>query len=137
MDYGHGTGHGVGYCLCVHEGPQTFRQAIPTPQMAMEVGMVTSIEPALYREGAWGVRTENLVANVPAQVEEGNLYGEFLEFEALSLCPIDTSCLLPERLTDEEKQWLNRYHAAVRERLLPHLSSSAGDWLERRTQAIT
>jgi Xaa-Pro aminopeptidase len=136
MDYAHGTGHGVGYCLGVHEGPQTFRQAIPDPAMAMEPGMVMSIEPALYRPGQWGVRIENLVLVAPAQVTEGKTFGEFLEFETLSLCPIDTRSLERGLLQDHEVRWLNRYHDMVRERLSPRLSGAALDWLLARTQAI-
>jgi Xaa-Pro aminopeptidase len=136
MDYAHGTGHGVGYFLCVHEGPQTIRQAIPEPQMAMHAGMVTSIEPALYRPGNWGVRIENLVANVPIETAEGNTFGEFLEFETLTLCPIDTRCIELSMLREDEKAWLNEYHARVRERLASRVGKRARDWLETRTRPL-
>jgi Xaa-Pro aminopeptidase len=134
MNYFHGTGHGVGYCLGVHEGPQTFRQAIPDPSMAMEPGMVTSIEPAVYRPGQWGVRIENLVLAVPAATTEGSFFGEFLAFETLTLCPIDTRCLERSLLSDVELQWLNAYHATVRERLAPRVQGAARDWLLARTE---
>jgi hypothetical protein len=84
--------------------------------MAMEPGMITSIEPGLYRPGQWGVRIENLVLNVPAAVPEGDAFGEFLEFETLTLCPIDTRCIERSLLREDEVAWLNAYHATVRER---------------------
>jgi len=134
VDYGHGTGHGVGYFLNVHEGPQVIAyQAAPAPQTAMQPGMITSIEPGTYRPGRWGVRIENLAMNREAGSSE---FGEFLEFETLTLCPIDTRCLLPALLTEEEKQWFNAYHAEVRERLSPLLEGAALEWLKTRTAAI-
>ncbi|WP_129973794.1 MULTISPECIES: aminopeptidase P family protein [unclassified Pseudomonas] len=134
VDYGHGTGHGVGYFLNVHEGPQVIAyQAAPAPQTAMQPGMITSIEPGTYRPGRWGVRIENLAMNVEAGSSE---FGEFLKFETLTLCPIDTRCLEPSLLTQEEKQWFNAYHAEVRERLSPLLEGAALQWLNTRTAAI-
>ncbi|ABA75648.1 aminopeptidase P family protein [Pseudomonas fluorescens] len=134
VDYGHGTGHGVGYFLNVHEGPQVIAyQAAPAPQTAMQPGMITSIEPGTYRPGRWGVRIENLAMNVLAGSSE---FGEFLKFETLTLCPIDTRCLEPSLLTQEEKQWFNAYHAEVRERLSPLLDGAALEWLNTRTAAI-
>ncbi|MBV4488261.1 aminopeptidase P family protein [Pseudomonas sp. SWRI153] len=134
VDYGHGTGHGVGYFLNVHEGPQVIAyQAAATPQTAMQPGMITSIEPGTYRPGRWGVRIENLAMNREAGSSE---FGEFLKFETLTLCPIDTRCLIAELLTQEEKQWLNVYHAEVRERLSPLLDGAALDWLNERTVAL-
>jgi Xaa-Pro aminopeptidase len=135
LDFGHGTGHGVGYFLNVHEGPQTISRAVVEPAMAMEPGMITSVEPGVYRPGKWGVRVENLVLNVPA-AGIGDEFGEFLEFETLTLCPIDTRCLDRALLRDDEIAWLNAYHATVAERLAPHLSGAALDWLTRRTTAI-
>lgn len=134
MDYGHGTGHGVGYFLNVHEGPQSISKAIPDPNMAMQPGMITSIEPGLYRAGQWGVRIENLVLNVPATTNEQ--FGDFLEFETLTLCPIDTRCIDRNLLRADEIQWLNQYHATVHERLAPLVSGDALRWLNERTQAI-
>lgn len=134
VDYGHGTGHGVGYFLNVHEGPQVIAyQAAPAPQTAMQPGMITSIEPGTYRPGRWGVRIENLAMNREAGSSE---FGEFLKFETLTLCPIDTRCLVPSLLTEEEKQWFNAYHAEVRERLSPLLEGVALEWLNTRTAAI-
>lgn len=133
LEYGHGTGHGVGYFLNVHEGPQSISKAIPEPQMAMEPGMITSNEPGLYRPGQWGIRIENLVLNVPAASTE---FGEFLRFETLTLCPIDTRCIDKSILRADEIAWLNAYHVLVRERLAPLVSGDALDWLNERTQAI-
>jgi Xaa-Pro aminopeptidase len=136
MDFGHGTGHGVGYFLNVHEGPQSISKAIPDPHMAMEPGMITSVEPGLYRPGQWGVRIENLVMNVPARHDEGSTFGEFLEFETLTLCPIDTRCIDRSLMRADEIAWLNDYHATVRSRLAPRLSGDALAWLETRTQPL-
>jgi Xaa-Pro aminopeptidase len=112
MDFGHGTGHGVGYFLNVHEGPQSISPStMPEPHTAMEPGMITSIEPGLYRPGRWGIRIENLVLNRAAGQTE---FGEFLNFETLTLCPIDTRCIDAALLRDDEKRWLNDYHATVR-----------------------
>jgi Xaa-Pro aminopeptidase len=136
VDYGHGTGHGVGYFLNVHEGPQSISKAVPEPHMAMEAGMITSIEPGLYRSGQWGVRIENLVMNVPAATPEGSRFGDFLEFETLTLCPIDTRCIDLGLMRADEIDWLNRYHAVVRERLSPLVSGDALAWLQRRTEPL-
>jgi Xaa-Pro aminopeptidase len=136
IEFGHGTGHGVGYFLAVHEGPQSISKAVPDAHMAMQPGMITSIEPGVYRPGQWGVRIENLVLNVPAVTPEGSTFGEFLAFETLTLCPIDTRCLDLPLLRADEREWLNRYHATVRERLAPKLSGAALAWLNLRTQPV-
>jgi len=134
VNYGHGTGHGVGYFLNVHEGPQVIAyQAAATPQTAMQPGMITSIEPGTYRPGQWGVRIENLVINQQAGKTE---FGEFLKFETLTLCPIDTRCLEISLLAQEEREWLNEYHAQVRQRLTPLVEGAALAWLNGRTQAV-
>uniref|UniRef100_A0A7C2AVU8 Aminopeptidase P family protein n=1 Tax=Pseudomonas graminis TaxID=158627 RepID=A0A7C2AVU8_9PSED len=134
VNYGHGTGHGVGYFLNVHEGPQVIAyQAAATPQTAMQPGMITSIEPGTYRPGQWGVRIENLVINQHGGKTE---FGEFLKFETLTLCPIDTRCLEISLLTQEEREWLNEYHAQVRQRLTPLVEGAALVWLNGRTQAV-
>jgi Xaa-Pro aminopeptidase len=133
LDYGHGTGHGVGYFLNVHEGPQSISKVAPDAHMAMEPGMITSVEPGLYRPGQWGIRIENLVLNVPAASNE---FGEFLEFETLTLCPIDTRCIDRSLLRGDEVDWLNRYHATVRERLTPLVSGDALAWLVERTAPL-
>ena len=136
LDFGHGTGHGVGYFLNVHEGPQSISRAIPEPHMAMEPGMITSIEPGLYRPGQWGIRIENLVMNVPATAFAESEFGEFLEFETLTLCPIDTRCIERSLLRQDEVDWLNGYHALVRQRLTPEVRGDALAWLLQRTVAI-
>ena len=133
IEFGHGTGHGVGYFLNVHEGPQSISKAIPEPTMAMEPGMITSIEPGLYRPGLWGVRIENLVLNVGAVTTE---FGEFLDFETLTLCPIDTRCIDRSLMRPDEIAWLNAYHATVRERLSPRVDGAALAWLVARTEPI-
>lgn len=134
VNYGHGTGHGVGYFLNVHEGPQVIAyQAPATPQTAMLPGMITSIEPGTYRPGRWGVRIENLVINREAQSTE---FGDFLRFETLTLCPIDTRCLEIGLLTQDERAWLNDYHAQVHQRLSPLLQGAALEWLRMRTVAV-
>ena len=134
IDFGHGTGHGVGFFLNVHEGPQSISpSAMPEPHTAMESGMITSIEPGIYRPGRWGIRIENLVLNQPAGSTE---FGEFLRFEALTLCPIDTRCLDTALLRADERAWLNDYHATVRTRLAPHLAGDALAWLNHRTEAV-
>jgi Xaa-Pro aminopeptidase len=134
IDYGHGTGHGVGYFLNVHEGPQSISPSTPPDaHTAMEPGMITSIEPGIYRPGHWGIRIENLVLNRVEQVTE---FGEYLGFETLTLCPIDARCLDLSLLRADETAWLNDYHATVRARLSPHVDGAARAWLEERTRAI-
>ncbi|RKU03071.1 Xaa-Pro aminopeptidase [Burkholderia sp. Nafp2/4-1b] len=134
LDYGHGTGHGVGYFLNVHEGPQVISHYAPAESYtAMEEGMITSIEPGVYRPGKWGIRIENLVVNRASGQTE---FGDFLAFETLTLCPIDTRCVLIEMLHEEERAWLNAYHASVRERVGRHVSGDAKAWLHARTQPI-
>ena len=135
INYGHGTGHGVGYFLNVHEGPQSISYlAIPNANMVMEEGMITSNEPGIYRPGKWGVRIENLLLCVPGAVTE---FGEYLKFETLTLCPIDTRCIDLSLLNDDELSWLNEYHAAVLMRLAPRVTGEAKIWLEQRTKAIS
>ncbi|MEI8264505.1 MAG: aminopeptidase P family protein [Betaproteobacteria bacterium] len=136
LEFGHGTGHGVGYFLNVHEGPQSISKAIPDATMAMEPGMITSVEPGVYRPGQWGVRIENLVMNVPAQTPEGSTFAEMLEFETLTLCPIDTRCIDRSLLREDEVAWLNAYHARVRTELLPLVSGEALAWLTTRTEPL-
>jgi Xaa-Pro aminopeptidase len=133
FDYGHGTGHGVGYFMNVHEGPQSISQSMPDPHTAMEEGMITSIEPGLYRDGQWGIRVENLVANVSAGTHG---FGEFLKFETLTMCPIDTRLIDKSLMLAHEVAWLNDYHQEVRRRLAPLVSGDAKAWLEARTEAV-
>jgi Xaa-Pro aminopeptidase len=131
VDYGHGTGHGVGYCLNVHEGPQSIRPPRSASHLEpMDVGMITSIEPGIYKPGRHGVRIENLAATVSAGDGE---FGEFLAFETLTLCPIDTRLLELSLLDEAEIAWLDAYHATVRERLTPLLADPADRaWLDAR-----
>ena len=107
--------------------------AAPEPHTAMEPGMITSIEPGLYRPGRWGVRLENLALNQPVPETE---FGEWLVFETLTLCPIDTRCIERSLLRDDEAAWLNAYHAEVRRRLAPHVQGDARAWLETRTRPL-
>ncbi len=133
-DYGHGTGHGVGYFLAVHEGPQSISPGgAALPHAILEPGMITSNEPGLYRPGRWGVRIENLVLTVPFGTSE---LGEFLAFETLTLCPIDARCLDTTLLDARERAWLDAYHAEVRARLLPHVDGDARAWLLRSTEPL-
>ncbi len=131
LNYGHGTGHGVGYCLNVHEGPQAIRPPRSGQRLeAMEVGMITSIEPGIYKPDRHGVRIENLAATVSAGTGE---FGEFLAFETLTLCPIDTRLVDPTLLDAVETAWLDAYHATVRERLARFLDAPADRaWLAAR-----
>ncbi len=134
IDFGHGTGHGVGYFLNVHEGPHGITPHLaPEPQTAMEPGMITSNEPGIYRPGRWGVRIENLVLNVSGDLGE---FGEFLRFETLTLCPIDTRLIERTLMRADEIGWLNAYHDEVRRRVSPLVSGAAALWLQERTAPI-
>ena len=136
LDYRHGTGHGVGYALNVHEGPQVISYYAPvTPSTKMREGMITSNEPGLYHQGKYGIRIENLVVNKIKHFED-TTYGQFLEFETLTLCPINLTCIVLDLLSHDEKAWLNQYHQTVRERLAPHLEGDVLKWLNENTQAI-
>ena len=97
--------------------------------------MITSNEPGLYHEGKYGIRIENLVVNQP-KVYQDQTYGDFLEFETLTLCPIDQSCIVLDLLSNDEKSWLNQYHQMVRERLSPNLKGEVLTWLINNTQPI-
>lgn len=130
LNYGHGTGHGVGCFLNVHEGPQQVR---PQSQTPIDVGMVISNEPGVYVAGCYGIRIENLMVCCQAQV---NVFGSFLCFETLTLCPISTKPIARELLTPIEREWLNAYHATVRQRLSPLVDTEVARWLERSTAPI-
>ncbi|MDO1528620.1 aminopeptidase P family protein [Fulvimonas sp. R45] len=128
-DYGHGTGHGVGYFLNVHEGPQSIRPPVAGGALvALEPGMVTSIEPGLYKPGRHGIRHENLAVVVEADRTE---FGDFLAFETLTLCPFDRRALDLQLLGPDERAWLDDYHATVRAALAPLLKGADLAWLER------
>lgn len=133
-DYGHGTGHGVGYFMNVHEGPQSISwRGTTNPHAIIEEGMITSNEPGLYRPGRWGIRIENLVLARPQAHTE---FGVFLGFETLTLCPIDTRCIDISMLNAHEQTWLDAYHAQVRQRLAPLVDGAAREWLEQRTRPV-
>lgn len=137
MDYGHGTGHGVGYFLNVHEGPQVIAYSASTPkERAMKVGMISSNEPGLYREGKWGIRIENLVINTPVGNPTETEFGDFLHFETITYCPIDTRLIEPSLLDQVETDWLNQYHRQVFAELKDRVDGAALAWLTERTQAI-
>lgn len=138
LDFNHGTGHGVGYLLNVHEGPQNInwkirangRRGNATP---LEEGMLTSNEPGLYLEGEYGIRTENLLLCKKA---EKNMYGQFMEFETVTLVPYEREAILPEMLTKEELNWLNDYHRKVYETIAPMLEGEEKEWLKEATAEI-
>jgi len=137
MDYGHGTGHGVGYFLNVHEGPQVIAYSASTPpERAMKAGMISSNEPGLYREGGWGIRIENLCVNQPVSNPSETDFGNYLHFETVTLCPIDTRLIEPSLLREDEKAWLNSYHEQVFNELKDRVDGDALAWLTERTQAI-
>lgn len=130
--YYHGTGHGVGFFINCHEGPQNIRLNInPTP---LEPGMVTSNEPGLYLEDKYGIRCENLIETILAETTE---FGRFLKFRTATLYPFDLTLFDTSIMTDEEIDWVNDYHAMVRSRLLPHLSPEEADWLTAKTHPLT
>ncbi|WP_201546103.1 aminopeptidase P family protein [Psychrobacter immobilis] len=137
MDYGHGTGHGVGYFLNVHEGPQVIAYSASTPkERAMKEGMISSNEPGLYREGKWGIRIENLMVNMPVGNPTETEFGQFLNFETITYCPIDTRLIESSLLTQVEIDWLNNYHSQVYAELKDRVEGAALDWLTERTKAI-
>ncbi|MDT4850328.1 hypothetical protein FQZ97_844770 [compost metagenome] len=132
FDYAHGTGHGVGSYLSVHEGPQSISK-----KGAHELlpGMILSNEPGYYKPGAYGIRIENLIIVKEAEVPAG---GELpmMSFETLTFCPIDRRLIDKSLLTQEELDWLNAYHASVREKLIGHLDGTQAKWLEAATAAL-
>lgn len=131
IDYKHGTGHGVGYFLNVHEGPQSISPRIS--MVKLEEGMLVSNEPGVYREGSHGIRIENLLL-VAGDIETE--FGEFLRFEPVTLCPIDLAAVEPDLLDEEEKRWLNQYHERVYDTLSPLLDEKERLWLKDKTKAI-
>lgn len=131
MNYLHGTGHGIGSFLNVHEGPQSIRMdENPT---TLQPGMVTSNEPGLYRAGKYGIRIENLVLTKEDVTTE---FGNFYAFETLTLCPIDITPVIKDMLTKEETEWLNNYHTMVYDRLSPYLDVEEKVWLKEKTKEI-
>lgn len=131
IDFGHGTGHGVGFNLNVHEGPQRISKRDNGSEI--KAGYVTTDEPGIYREGKWGVRIENVV--VCKEVGQSE-FGRFLGFYPITMCPIDKRTIVAEMLTQEEKEWLNDYHSIVYETLSPLVSEEVREWLKGATEAI-
>ncbi|MCH9690839.1 MAG: aminopeptidase P family protein [Gammaproteobacteria bacterium] len=129
LDYAHGTGHGVGSFLSVHEGPQRIGKA--STKVPLQAGMIVSNEPGFYRTGEYGIRIENLIF-----IKESREYAGFLEFETLTLAPIDHQLIDPGLLTSEELHWLNNYHRRVRETLTPLVSPQTTAWLNAATQPL-
>ena len=134
-DFGHGTGHGVGSRLCVHEGPHQIRKNVrPSTLIPFKAGMTITNEPGIYVEDKFGIRIENLLLTIE---KEQNAFGKFLAFETLTLCPIDVRPIDFALLTAEEKAWLNNYHDSVRTTLMPLLNDAADQkWLEKATEKI-
>ena len=131
LNFGHGTGHGVGYCLNVHEGPQNIS---PSDNKAViEPGMLISNEPAIYREGEYGIRTENLVI---CYEDEETEFGQFLKFDTVSLCYIDKNLVDISLLDDDEISWLNNYHQEVYEKISPYLTETEKQWLKEKTDKL-
>ena len=137
IDYRCGTGHGVGYLLGVHEGPNSFRWYKSPTRMentVLEAGMVTTDEPGVYIEGSHGIRTENELVCV--KLEE-NEYGQFMGFETITYCPIDLDAVVPEQMSARQRMWLNEYHAMVCDKLMPHMENEdERAWLAHATRAI-
>lgn len=131
INYGHGTGHGVGFCLNVHEGPQSISPA--ANKTIIEAGMILSNEPAVYREGEYGIRTENLMI---CYEDEETEFGQFLKFDTLSLCYIDKNLLDKTLLSDQEVAWLNRYHEELFSKIAPFLTVEEKDWLRLKTNSV-
>lgn len=132
LTYWHGTGHGIGHFLNVHEGPQSIRlEENPTP---LKPGMVTSNEPGLYRANQYGIRIENLI--VTQQYKQTEEFGTFYHFETLTLCPIDTKPIVKKLLTKKEIKWFNKYHKMVYSKLKNHLNNEEKAWLKRKTKEI-
>lgn len=131
IDYKCGTGHGVGYLLNVHEGPHRF--AVVSNTVALEEGMIITIEPGVYKQGSHGIRIENVVV-VDKDIETDS--GQFMKFDNLSFVPIDLDCIDVEMLSEKEKAWLNDYHKQVFENLSPYLNEEEKAWLQHETRAI-
>jgi Xaa-Pro aminopeptidase len=132
LDYDHGTGHGVGSYLSVHEGPQNISKRATGQRL--KPGMICSNEPGYYKEGEYGIRIENLV--VVSQPKDVGGERPMMEFETITLAPIDRNLVEPALLSAEERAWLNTYHARVRETLWPAMDAETRVWLEEATKAI-
>ena len=133
MDFDHGTGHGVGAFLSVHEGPQRLSRISEVP---LEPGMILSNEPGYYREGAFGIRLENLIVVTPAPDLAGADDRTQYAFETLTFVPLDRRLILAEELSKGDRDWLNAYHETTRAKLLPRLSPKAAAWLTQATAPL-
>jgi Xaa-Pro aminopeptidase len=134
LNYGHGTGHGVGFCLNVHEGPQSISPLFGTESKTIiQAGMLISDEPAVYRTGEYGIRTENLLICFKDEETE---FGKFLKFETVSLCYIDKTLIDISLMDQKEIDWLNAYHSEVYEKLSPYLSPEEKTWLKNKTSLL-
>lgn len=131
INYLHGTCHGIGHCLNVHEGPQSIR--MEENPVILEPGMVMSDEPAMYRPGEYGIRTENMIL---IREDSETEFGKFLGFETLTLCYIDTKLVIPSMLSVREHAWLNKYHQMVYDLVSPHLTEEEKAWLKEKTAEI-
>lgn len=133
-DFNHGTGHGVGYLLNVHEGPNSFRwKVIPGNNAVLEEGMITSDEPGYYVENEYGIRHENMIVCKKAEKTE---FGQYMCFEFLTMVPFDLDAVVPEQMTARERELLNDYHAQVYEKISPYLNEEEKEWLKDATRAI-
>ena len=132
VDYDHGTGHGVGAYLSVHEGPHRISKMAST--VALLPGMIVSNEPGYYKTGAYGIRIENLVAVREAEIDGADR--RYHEFETLTLAPIDLACIEVSLLSDAERKWLNDYHCRVREAVGPDVDDATRQWLVDATRAL-
>ena len=132
LNYLHGTGHGVGFFLSVHEGPHSIR--LNNVEAPLRAGSITSNEPGVYLAGVHGIRCENLVLCRPCMTTD---FGTFLHFETLTLFPFDLTLFDTALMTDDEIAWLNAYHDEVRRRLSPYLNAEERAWLEAKTEKLT
>ncbi|RHO89627.1 aminopeptidase P family protein [Ruminococcus sp. AF41-9] len=134
QDFNHGTGHGVGYLLNVHEGPNSFRwKVVPGNNAVLEEGMITSDEPGYYVEDGYGIRHENMIVCKKAEKTQ---FGQFMCFEFLTMVPFDLDAVVPEQMTAHERELLNNYHAQVYEKISPYLDEDEKAWLKEATRAI-
>ena len=134
QDFNHGTGHGVGYLLNVHEGPNSFRcRIIQGDNAVLEEGMITSDEPGYYVENQYGIRHENLLVCKKA---EKTTFGQFMCFEHLTMVPFDLDAVVPELMTVQERALLNNYHTQVYKKISPYLEEEEKEWLKEATREI-
>ena len=131
LDYKCGTGHGIGYFLNVHEGPQNFSQRVNS--IVLKSGMIVTNEPGIYGEGEYGIRTENMMLVVEDEVTDS---GRFMRFETITYCPIDLEGVDVSLLDDGERKWINDYHSKVYKKLSPYLNEEEKKWLQKATEGI-